>query len=80
LQISPVEVVVTVVLLIWGVFVITILTKYLYSQMENRGFEHNVSVYYNRKIIHIFAGGLIAVLVPFFYLFFTRKCPHLIEG
>jgi len=35
--------------------------------MENRGFEHNVAVYYNRKVIHIFAGGLIAALVPFFY-------------
>lgn len=67
MQISLVEIIVTVVFLIWGVFVITILTKYLYGQMEKRGFEHNVSVYYNRKIIHIFAGGLIAVLVPFFY-------------
>ncbi len=35
--------------------------------MENRGFEHNVAVYYNRKVIHILAGGLIAALVPFFY-------------
>jgi hypothetical protein len=74
LQISLLEIIVTVVLLIWGVFVITILTKYLYGQMGKRGFEHNVSVYYNRKIIHIFAGGLIAVLFPFF-IFFRKKIP-----
>lgn len=67
MQISLLEIVITVVFLIWGVFVINVLTKYLYGIMENRGFEHNVAVYYNRKVIHIFAGGLIAAVVPFFY-------------
>jgi phytol kinase len=67
LIISLLEVVVTVVLLIWGVFVINILTKYLYRKMEFRGFEHYVAVYYNRKVIHILAGGICAAVVPFFY-------------
>lgn len=67
MKISLLEIVVTVVFLIWGLFVVNILTKYLYGCMENRGFEHNVAVYYNRKVIHILAGGLIAALVPFFY-------------
>lgn len=64
---SLLEVVVTGILLIWGVFVINILTKYLYKKMEFRGFEHNVAVYYNRKVIHILAGGICAAVVPFFY-------------
>jgi dolichol kinase len=32
--------------------------------MVGRGVQHNVAVYYNRKVIHIFTGGLVASLVP----------------
>ena len=40
-------------------------TKYVYHALTSRGQPHNVAVYYNRKIIHIFAGGVVALLVPF---------------
>ncbi|MBS7649049.1 dolichol kinase [Candidatus Bathyarchaeota archaeon] len=58
------ELVATFLLLSWVVFVVTVLTKNLYNFMRKHGFEHNVAVYYNRKVIHILAGGLCALIVP----------------
>ncbi|MBS7607414.1 dolichol kinase [Candidatus Bathyarchaeota archaeon] len=52
------------ILLSWVIFVVMVLTKKLYDVMRRRGLEHNVAVYYNRKIIHILTGGLCALLVP----------------
>ncbi|MEM0013997.1 MAG: dolichol kinase [Zestosphaera sp.] len=42
-------------------------TKYTYNLMTKKGLQHNVAVYFNRKIIHILAGGLVALLVPFLF-------------
>ncbi|MDH5795209.1 MAG: dolichol kinase [Candidatus Bathyarchaeota archaeon] len=35
--------------------------------MKKRGTEHNVAVYYNRKVIHLLAGGVVAAVVPFVF-------------
>lgn len=43
------------------------LTKHLYRVMRKAGLKHNVAVYYNRKIIHMMAGGVTALLVPYFF-------------
>ena len=51
-------------LLSWIIFVVKVLTRKLYDFMRKHGFEHYVAVYYNRKIIHILAGGLCALIVP----------------
>ncbi len=40
------------------------LTKILYSWMRSRGLPHRVSVYYNRKVVHMLAGGVMALLTP----------------
>lgn len=42
-------------------------TKWVYSFLRARGVEHNVSVYYNRKIIHIFGAGILTLLFPVFF-------------
>ncbi len=42
-------------------------TKPLYHRMRRRGLPHNVAVYYNRKIIHSAAGGVVALLTPFVF-------------
>ena len=39
-------------------------TKLVYNMLRRRGAPHNAAVYYNRKLIHIFAGGVVALLVP----------------
>ena len=63
-MISVEESAATVLLFSWVVFVATILTRSLYRWMKSRGVEHNVAVYYNRKVIHMLAGGLVAAIVP----------------
>ncbi|MDI9643629.1 MAG: dolichol kinase [Candidatus Verstraetearchaeota archaeon] len=42
-------------------------TKWVYSALRKRGVEHNVSVYYNRKIIHIFGAGVLTLLFPVYF-------------
>jgi phytol kinase len=49
---------------IWVLFVVGVLT-YLSYKILVKKVPEGVAVYYNRKIIHILAGGLIGYLVPF---------------
>ncbi len=41
-------------------------TKSAYDWMINRNIKKKDAIYYNRKLVHIFAGGVIALIVPFF--------------
>lgn len=52
-----------------GVYVLGVIyaTKIIYERMRARGVPHNVAIYYNRKIIHMAAGGVVALLVPFLF-------------
>lgn len=54
------------ILFIWVLFVVGILTYLCYKVMIKK-VPDNVAVYYNRKIIHILAGGLIGYIVPFVF-------------
>ncbi len=64
-------------LLGWVIVVVHPLTRSTYKVMvEKKGMPHIKAVYYNRKIIHILAGGLAALLVPF--LFETPLFPAVI--
>ncbi len=49
------------------VLAVVLATKPLYHHMRRRGLPHNVAVYYNRKAIHIFAGGMVALLTPLMF-------------
>ena len=51
------------------------LTRYVYMALRRRGMSENVVVYYNRKVIHILAGGVVALLVP--YMFTSPLVPTL---
>ncbi len=64
------------VLLLWVIFIVQPVTRWSYRVMTGRGMTHIKAVYYNRKIIHILAGGLAALLVPF--LFSTPLYPIII--
>jgi len=48
-------------------FSIIFLTKSFYKYMLKKRFDEKVVIYYNRKLIHIFAGGVIVLLVPFVF-------------
>ncbi len=52
-----------------GVYVLAVVygTRLLYDYMRSRGLPHNVAVYYNRKIIHMLGGGVVALLTPFLF-------------
>ena len=52
-----------------GVYVMVVLyaTKVPYTMMVNRGMEHIRAVYYNRKIVHMMAGGVGSLSVPFLF-------------
>ncbi len=55
------------ILFIWVMVVVYPITKNLYKYMRNKGLSHVKAVYYNRKVIHILAGGLVALTVPYFF-------------
>jgi hypothetical protein len=63
----PEEIVAAILLSVWVVFTVRVLTKALYDRMRSRGIEHETAVYYNRKFIHVLAGGVSAVIVPLFF-------------
>jgi len=43
------------------------LTKKSYHLMIKKGIKEESAVYYNRKLIHIFAGGVVVLAVPFVF-------------
>jgi len=48
-------------------FSVIFLTKIVYHYMIKKGFQKKQVIYYNRKFIHIFAGGVVVLLVPFLF-------------
>lgn len=60
------EAVYTVILAVYVLLVI-FATLPLYKFLVSRGVPENVARYYNRKLVHMFAGGVVAVLVPHVY-------------
>lgn len=56
----------TCLLLLWNLFTIHFLTKWVYKFI--RKYRNIPAEYVGRKIIHIFCGGIIALLIPVFYV------------
>jgi len=44
--------------------VVLFFTKKTYELMRRHGVRKKDAIYYNRKLVHIFAGGLVVILVP----------------
>ena len=61
------EVVITLILFLWVIFISHFLTRIIYNHLMRRGLPHRVAVYYNRKVLHMLTGGLVAVLVPYVF-------------
>ena len=68
------EVSIAGVLLVY-VLLVLLATKYIYHALRSLGLGHNVAVYYNRKLIHVLAGGVVALLVP--HIFSSPLIPTL---
>lgn len=57
--------IITGLLLVWNLFVIHYLTKRVYTFVIR--YNDIPAAYVGRKIVHIFGGGITAILIPFFY-------------
>ena len=55
-----------VLLAIYAVGVI-LLTRRFYEYLIKKRVKKNTAIYYNRKIIHVLAGGLVVLAVPFLF-------------
>lgn len=55
-----------IVLALYSISVI-LLTKKLYDYLVKKRYKKSVIIYYNRKLIHIFAGGVVVLAVPFVF-------------
>jgi phytol kinase len=57
--------IITGILLVWNLFVIHYLAKWVYAFVIK--YNDIPAAYIGRKIVHIFGGGITAILIPFFY-------------
>ena len=58
-------------------FLVFFLTRKCYEWMIKKRIKKSVAIYYNRKLMHIFAGGVVVLAVPFV---FTNAWYPLISG
>ena len=65
LSIEPFDIILIVALCIYLV-IVAVLTKYAFKIMTNKGLDKEDALYYNRKFVHIFAGGVVALFVPLY--------------
>ena len=57
------ETILIIAIVIYGLFII-FGTKWVFEFMVARNMKENVAIYYNRKILHMFCGGLIGMMAP----------------
>ena len=57
--------IITGLLLVWNLFVVHYLAKWVYTFVIR--YNDIPAAYVGRKIVHIFGGGITAILIPFFY-------------
>ena len=57
--------IITGLLLVWNLFIIHYLTKWVYNFVIR--YNDIPAAYVCRKIVHIFGGGITAILIPFYY-------------
>ncbi|MGC8557304.1 dolichol kinase [Fervidicoccus sp.] len=58
---------VAIPLAIYVFLLICYVTRKTYDAMIRRGVKERKAVYYNRKIIHIFVGGVVSAFIPFIF-------------
>ena len=59
------EILLTFALIIY-IILISYGTKNIYEWMREKGIEKRDAIYFNRKFVHIFAGGIVTLFIPFF--------------
>jgi len=58
---------ITIPLFIWVLFVMKYISRWVFNFAIKKGYQPSSAAYFGRKIIHIFASGITALLVPFLF-------------
>lgn len=58
---------ITISLFVWVIFVVKYLSRWIHDLAIKKGYPPDSAVYFARKIIHIFASGLVALSLPFLF-------------
>ena len=69
ISISLTEVLYALGLFAWVIVVVQVISRAVYEAAKKRYGDEYVGIYFARKVIHILAGGLVALLIPVFNLF-----------
>lgn len=67
IHVDPLREAIIGISLFFYVLIVVFGTKLTYKIFRRNGLTHNVAVYYNRKMIHVFAGGILTFLLPMFF-------------
>jgi len=59
------QITLSIILILYAILV-SLVTKKTFDLMVSRGIKKIDAIYYNRKLVHILAGGVIALFVPLF--------------
>jgi len=58
---------ITVPLFVWVLFVMKYFSRWIYNLAVKKGYPPDSAAYFGRKIIHIFASGIVTILIPFLF-------------
>ncbi len=61
------DVLVTALFILWVMLIIVVISKKVYNYALSKKYSETSARYLSRKSIHILAGGVVAIVVPFVY-------------
>ena len=61
------DVLITIPLFLWVLFVMKVVSRWIYGFAVKKGYPPESATYFGRKTIHILASGITALLIPIFY-------------
>ena len=61
------DLIISIPVLIWILFVINYLSRWVYGFAFKKGYPQGSATYFGRKTIHILASGLVTLSLPFLY-------------
>lgn len=57
----------TIIMIIWVIFVVYFAAKWVYKIAISYGYSSQSGAYFGRKVIHLLAGGVVAILLPYLF-------------
>lgn len=61
------DLIIALPLFVWAFFVVRYLSRWVFNFIVKKGYPEESAVYVGRKIIHIFAAGLVTLFIPFLF-------------